>query len=265
MDLNEKENKTLHIIREASNQFKNIAILWSCGKDSTALLHLVRKAFFGKVPFPVIHIDTGVKFPEMYEFRDRVAKEWSLNLIIARNEEAMKEGVSYEKGRMDCCTRLKTDALKSVMDRENFDALLLAIRRDEHGIRAKERVFSPRDQKFQWDYNNQPPEMWDLFRGVFEEGKHVRVHPILDWTETDVWEFMKNENIPVNKLYFAKEGKRYRSLGCMPCTKPVDSDADYIDKIIKELSTTNVSERSGRDQDKEKAFMMQKLRALGYM
>ena len=265
MKLEELENKSLHIIREASTQFKNIAALWSCGKDSTTLLWLCRKAFFGKVPFPVIHIDTGYKFPEMYKFRDRIAKEWGLKLLIAKNEEAINKGVSPKDGRFECCTQLKTLALKQLLEKYKFNAIFLAIRRDEHGIRAKERYFSPRDKNFRWDYKNQPPEIWDLFKGIFEDGVHVRVHPILDWTEFDVWKFIQKENIPVNPLYFAKNGKRYRSLGCMPCTKPIDSDADTIEKIIEELKTTTIPERSGRDQDKEKAYMMQKLRALGYM
>ncbi len=265
MDMQEKESKSLHIIREASKQFRKPAILWSCGKDSTAVLWLVRKAFFGRIPFPVIHIDTGYKFPEMYAYRDRLAKEWGLDLIVARNEKAMQEGMSHGKGRLECCNSLKTDALKSVIKEKGFDALFLAIRRDEHGIRAKERVFSPRDGDFSWDYKNQPPEMWDLYSGALEEDRHFRIHPILHWTELDVWEYMKQESIPVNELYFARDGKRYRSLGCMPCTRPVDSRADTIDRIIEEIRTTKTSERAGRDQDKEKAYMMQKLRALGYM
>lgn len=264
-DLKELENKTIYIIREAVTQFKNIASLWSVGKDSTTFLWICRKAFFGKIPFPVIHIDTGYKFPEMYAFRDRLVKEWGLRLIVAKNEKAIKEGMSPEKGRFECCTKLKTEALKQTLEKYKFDALLLAIRRDEHGIRAKERVFSPRDKNFKWDYKNQPPEVWDLFKGIFEDGTHIRVHPILHWTEYDVWRYVKKEGIPVNPLYFAKNGKRYRSLGCVPCTKPIDSNADTIDKIVEELRTTQIPERIGRSQDKERAYMMQKLRALGYM
>ncbi len=266
-NLDDLINRSIYIIREAYAQYKNPASLWSVGKDSTALLWLFKKAFFGKIPFPVIHIDTGYKFPEMYEFRDRLVKEWGMKLIIATNEEAKKEGVCPEKGRLECCTRLKTEALQKCLEKYKFDALFLAIRRDEHGIRAKERYFSPRNEQFQWDYKNQPPEMWNIFRRA-ENAMHIRVHPILHWSELNIWEFVKREDIPVNPLYFANfkhPGKRYRSLGCVPCTKPVDSDADTIDKIVEELRTTKVSERSGRCQDKEKAYMMQKLRALGYM
>jgi sulfate adenylyltransferase subunit 2 len=264
--LQELENKSIHILREAASQFKKIGCLWSVGKDSTTLVWICRKAFFGKMPFPVIHIDTGYKFKEMYAFRDKMAKEWGLNLMIAENKRAKARGVGPDNAdKLKCCTQLKTEALKNFLDEKGFDALLLAIRRDEHGIRAKERVFSPRDKKFKWDYKNQPPEMWDLYKGIFEDGTHFRVHPLLHWTEFNIWEYIQAENIPVNPLYFAKNGKRYRSLGCMPCTKPIDSSADNIPKIVEELRTTKTAERAGRAQDKEKAYMMQKLRALGYM
>jgi sulfate adenylyltransferase subunit 2 len=264
-DFDKLVERSLFIIREAKAQYKNVAILWSTGKDSTAGLDLCRKAFFGKVPFPVIHMDTGYKFPEIYEFRDRLAKEWDLNLIVAKNKEALAAGMGPEKGRFECCTQLKTDMLKKVIDDYKFDAIIVSIRRDEHGIRAKERVVSPRDKEFKWDYKNQPAEMWDFFSSVSKEASHVRIHPILHWTELNVWEYVQKNNLPVNPLYFAKNGQRYRSLGCMPCTKPVQSDADTIDKIVEELRVTDVAERSGRSQDKEKAYMMQKLRSLGYM
>ncbi len=217
------------------------------------------------MPFPVVHIDTGYKFPEIYEFRDRIAKEWGLNLIIAKNEDAIAKGMSPEKGKLACCTQLKTEALKRLIKKEGFDALILAIRRDEHGIRAKERYFSPRDKEFRWHYKDQPAEMWDLYVKPSEDFSHMRVHPILDWTELDVWEYVKREKLPVNPLYFAKDGMRYRSLGCMPCTVPIPSNASTIDEIIDELKTTDIPERSGRAQDKERAYMMQKLRSLGYM
>jgi len=265
-NLDELENKSLFVIREAVKQAKNPAIMWSMGKDSTALLWLVRKAFFGKVPFPAIHIDTGYKFPEMYEYRKKYSEQWKLDLRIAKNEEAIKEGIGpHNSDHVTCCTKLKTLALKDYIEKEKFDVLFVAIRRDEHGIRAKERYFSPRDEKFRWDYKNQPPEMWDIYKKKEEGDHHFRVHPILHWTELDVWKFVQKENIPINPMYFAKNGKRYRSLGCMPCTKPVDSDADTIDKVVEELKTTDISERSGRAQDKETISAMQKLRALGYM
>lgn len=263
--LKDLENKSLYIMREALSQFKRPAVLWSMGKDSTAVLWLCKKAFYGQIPFPVIHIDTTYKFAEMYSFRDALAREWGLDLIVAKNEEAIAEGVGPENGAIECCTRLKTQALMKCLDENGFDALILAIRRDEHGIRAKERYFSPRDGDFKWDYRDQPLEMWDQYQGISDPDAHVRVHPILHWRELDVWEYMRRENLPANPMYFAKNGKRYRSLGCEPCTSPVSSSAATIDEIVSELRETRVAERSGRAQDKEKAFAMQKLRALGYM
>ncbi len=259
------EKKSISIIREAKAQFKKLAVLWSTGKDSTTSLWLCKKAFYGKIPFPVIHIDTGYKFPQIYEFRDKIVKEWNLNLIIAQNEKALKEEMSPKKGRLDCCTLLKTEALKDLLRKEKFDALILSIRRDEHGIRAKERYYSPRDEEFKWNYTDQPAELWDLYVKPSEDFSHMRVHPILHWTEVDVWQYVKQEKLPINPLYFAKNGKRYRSLGCMPCTVPIPSEASTIDEIVQELKTTTTPERAGRSQDKEKAYMMQKLRALGYM
>jgi len=259
------EKRSIALIREAKAQFKNPAVLWSTGKDSTATVWLCKKAFFGKMPFPVIHIDTSYKFPEIYEFRDKVAKEWGFNLIIAKNEKAIKEGMSPEKGRLDCCTLLKTEALKNLLNEQGFDALILAIRRDEHGIRAKERYYSPRDENFRWNYIDQPAELWDLYVKPSEDFSHMRVHPILHWTELDVWQYVKQEKLPINPLYFAKNGKRYRSLGCMPCTVPIPSTASTIDEIVQEIEASRIPERAGRAQDKEKAYMMQKLRSLGYM
>jgi sulfate adenylyltransferase subunit 2 len=259
------ERRSISLIREAKAQFKNLGCLWSTGKDSSVAVWLCKKAFFGKVPFPVIHIDTGYKFPEMYEFRDRVAKDWGLDLIVAQNKESLKKGMSPEKGKLDCCTQLKTEALKDLIQERQFDALILAIRRDEHGIRAKERYFSPRDEEFRWQYADQPAEMWDLYVKPSEDFSHMRVHPILHWTELDVWKYVEYEKLPVNPLYFAKGEKRYRSLGCIPCTVPVSSTASTIDEVIQELTTTKIPERAGRAQDKERAYMMQKLRSLGYM
>ncbi|MDO8427228.1 MAG: sulfate adenylyltransferase subunit CysD [Deltaproteobacteria bacterium] len=260
------ENKSIFIIREAYYRFRNIAMLWSVGKDSTTLLWLVRKAFFGKVPFPVIHIDTTYKFPEMYAFRDEYAKKWGLNLIVGSNEGQVAAGMGPKKGsKLDCCNELKTNALKQIIEKNGFKALLLGIRRDEHGIRAKERVFSPRDDNFKWDYENQPAELWDQYKSTAEEDNHFRVHPILHMTELDIWKYIKRENIPITELYLSKEGKRYRSIGCLPCCSPVESAASSIDEIIHELETTHTSERAGRAQDKEDAYTMQKLRSLGYM
>ncbi len=263
--LDELENRTIYIIREAYARFRNAALLWSAGKDSTALLWIARKAFFGKIPFSVVHIDTGFKLHQIYEFRDKYAREWGLNLVITRNEAAIEQGMNPGNGRFKCCTTLKTETLKTAIREHGFEALLLAIRRDEHGIRAKERYFSPRSADFRWDYENQPAELWDLYASRHEEEQHLRIHPMLHWTEMDVWRYAQRENIPVLDLYFSDGGTRYRSIGCESCCEPVDSDASTIGEIIRELETTKAAERAGRAQDKEDAYGMQKLRALGYM
>ena len=205
------------------------------------------------------------KFKEIYEFRDKYCKEWNLDLIISQNKKALEEGICPEKGKLQCCNALKTEALKLTIKEHNLKALLLAIRRDEHGIRAKERYFSPRNAEFKWDYQNQPAELWDLYKSKLDSEQHFRIHPMLHWTELDIWKYIKREKIPIVNLYFAKDGKRYRSIGCETCCAPIDSNANSIEKIIKELETTKVAERSGRAQDKEDAYTMQKLRSLGYM
>lgn len=265
--LDELENKSIYIIREAYYRYRGkLAVLWSMGKDSTAMLYLVRKSFFGDVPVPVLHIDTTFKFKEIYKFRDKLVKRWHLNLIVAKNEQALKQGMSPEKGRFECCNALKTQALKQAIQKHSFQALMLAIRRDEHSIRAKERHFSPRDTDFRWNYKDQPMEMWgEFFQAKEQNGVHSRIHPMLGWREIDIWRYIQKEKIPVINLYFAKNGKRLRSIGCQPCCEPVASRADSIVKIVKELECTKIAERSGRTQDKEKEYMMQKLRSLGYM
>jgi len=263
--LSQLENDSIYIIREAYARFRKVALLWSIGKDSTTLLWLTRKAFFGKIPFPVVHIDTSYKFKEIYEFRTEYSEKWGLDLKISRNREALDAGMCPEKGKLECCNALKTESLKKTLKELGFRAVYLAIRRDEHGIRAKERVFSPRDSQFKWDYKQQPPELWDLYKSGIEQEQHLRIHPMLQWTELDIWRYILREKIPVVSLYFAKNGKRYRSIGCETCCAPVDSNARSVKQIIKELETTKVSERSGRAQDKEEAYIMQKLRSLGYM
>ncbi|MBL7196596.1 MAG: sulfate adenylyltransferase subunit 2 [Candidatus Omnitrophica bacterium] len=264
--LDELESKSIYIIREAYAQFRNIAMLWSIGKDSTTLLWLCRKAFFGRIPFPIVHIDTSYKFREIYEFRDRYVKEWNLELVIAKNEQALSNGMGPNSNeKLQCCNELKTNALKQLIHKRGYKALLLGIRRDEHGIRAKERYFSPRDKEFSWNYLDQPVELWDQYKHRVDEETHIRVHPLLHWTELDVWQYVKKESLPVVKLYFAVNGKRYRSIGCEPCCQPVNSNAKDVNSIIKELKTTKTRERDGRAQDKEQAYVMQKLRSLGYM
>ncbi len=264
--LDELENKSVYVIREAYHRFDRMAVLWSMGKDSTALLWLCRKAFFGHVPFPVVHIDTSYKFPEMYAFRDHYAEEWGLDLIVGRNEAALAAGVSCDSAeKLECCNLLKTEALKQVIREHGFEAILLGIRRDEHGIRAKERYFSPRDEQFQWNYRDQPAELWDQYKSLADDTQHLRIHPLLHMREIDIWRYVQREELPVVPLYFSKNGQRFRSLGCRTCCEPVASDAATIEEIIEEVRTSRVSERSGRAQDKEDAYTMQKLRALGYM
>lgn len=262
--LSELESKSLYIVREAYSRFKKLGMLWSMGKDSTALLWICRKAFYGKIPFPIIHIDTGYKFKEMYAFRDELAKEWGLDLRVARNEAAIAAGMG-PTSKIECCNALKTQALKDFLAENGLEAILLAIRRDEHGIRAKERYFSPRDEQFHWNYEDQPPELWDQFKSSSDGADHIRVHPMLHMTELDIWRYTRREGLPVNGLYFAREGKRYRSLGCECCCAPAESTASSLDEIIYELENTNISERAYRAQDKEDTYTMQKLRSLGYM
>ncbi len=258
-DLDKLEQQSIWVLREAKARFKNLAGLWSMGKDSTVMLALARKAFFGKVPFPVIHIDNGIDFKETYDFRKKLTEEWNLDLIVANS--IIKDDLSGIK----CCGSNKTDALKKLLDERGFDGLVVSIRRDEHGIRAKERSFSPRDKDFKWNYKDQPAEVWE-YTSKFEDTSHTRVHPLLQWNEIDIWRYIKREGIPINPLYYANsEGIRYRSLGCTQCTVGVKSKATTIDEIIEELKNTEVAERSGRMQDKEKENVMQRLRALGYM
>ena len=199
--LDRLENDSIYTIREAYAKIDNIAMLWSIGKDSTTLLYLIRKAFFGEVPFPVVHIDTGFKFKEIYEFRDKMVKEWNLNLIVAENREAKAKGISASGGKFQCCNSLKTEALKQLIKKHGFKAIYLGIRRDEHGIRAKERVFSPRGEDFIWDYLNQPPELWQQHSESVTRGEHIRVHPLLGFSELDVWKYIKRESIFQSSLY----------------------------------------------------------------
>ena len=263
--LDELEAQSIYIFREAFHKFKNLAMLYSIGKDSTTMIHLARKAFFGRLPFPLVHIDTSHKYPEMISYRDKMVKEWDADLIVSRNEEAIACGMGPEQGRLICCEKLKTDGLSRVIEQRDFQGLFLGIRRDEEGSRAKERIFSPRDKNYEWAYKDQPPELWDQFNTTFEKGAHIRVHPILHLTELNIWEYIKKEKIEICPLYYAREGKRFRSLGCMPCTKPFDSEAGTVDEIIAELMIIKAPERAGRAQDQENAYAMQKLRAKGYM
>ena len=263
--LTELENQSIYIFREAYRKFDSLAMLYSVGKDSTVMAHLARKAFFGRIPFPLVHIDTTFKYPEMIEFRDRMVKEWGAELIVGKNEAALADGMSPERGRLVCCEALKTQALSQTLAAHGFQGLFLGIRRDEEGSRAKERVFSPRDENFEWAYKDQPPELWDQFNTDFDPGTHVRIHPLLGWTEIDIWRYIEREGVEICPLYFARDGKRFRSLGCMPCTGAFPSNASTVAEIIEELQATKTPERAGRAQDQENAYAMQKLRARGYM
>lgn len=290
--LDKLEAISVHILREAYANFKNLCMLWSIGKDSTVLLWLARKAFFGHVPFPLIHIDTGFKYPEMIKYRDKLAMEWNLDMIYGQNTEALKNKLTFPDGNathLECCRRLKTEALRHTLDgtwtryrlnhatgkyepdpnREPFTGVIVGVRADEEGSRSKERYFSPRDQENLWNIADQPPEFWNHYKTDFAPGTHVRIHPLLDWTELDIWKYIKRENIPVIPMYFDRgNGKRFRSLGCYPCTFPIDSDAKTLDDIIFELESgklKNIAERSGRAQDKEDGGGLEELRKEGYM
>src|SRR5262244_755605 len=262
--LSKLENQSIYIMREAFNKFEHLAMLWSIGKDSTVLLTLARKAFFGHVPFPLVHVDTTYKIPSMIEYRDRLVRDWKLELVVGKNEPVLKSGVTYPNGkatRVECCGTLKKDGLKQVLDKHHFTGVIVGVRRDEEPTRAKERYFSPRDKNMEWNVEDQPPELWDQFKTDYEKGTHIRIHPLLHWTELNVWEYIEREKIPIVDLYFAKDGFRYRSLGCAPCTKPVPSQAITVAEIIEELRETKVSERSTRAQDQESEDAFERLRA----
>lgn len=286
------ENKSVHILREAYSELGNLCMLWSIGKDSTVLLWLARKAFFGHVPIPLVHIDTHHKIPEMIEYRDRLAAEWNLDMIYGENTDALDRKETFPDGKVshiDCCMKLKTEALTNTLNGnwpryrfnhsrgcyekdthcEAYTGVIVGARADEEGSRSKERYFSPRDKNNDGDVGDQPPEFWNQYKTDWAPGTHVRVHPLLDWTELDVWEYIGRENIPVVPLYFDQgNGTRYRSLGCAPCTTPVESTAKNVQEIIDELKTgkfANIAERSGRAQDKEGGGGLEDLRRNGYM
>lgn len=286
------ESRSIHILRESYAAFKNLCMLWSIGKDSTVLLCLARKAFFGHVPFPLVHVDTHYKIPEMIEYRDRLAMEWNLDMIYGENRAALEAKQTFPDGnvsRIECCRNLKTEALAHTLsgewpryrlnhqtgkyetdpNKEPFTGVIVGVRADEEGSRSKERYFSPRNVNNDWNADDQPPEFWGQYKTDFAPGTHVRIHPLLDWTELDIWEYIKREGVPVVSLYFNQgDGKRYRSLGCWPCTNPVESNASTLDEIIEELRSgkfARVAERSGRAQDKEDGGGLETLRRDGYM
>lgn len=261
--LDDLEARTIYILREAYNRVKPLGMLWSIGKDSTALLWMVRKAFYGRIPFPMIQLDTEMELPEVYAFRDQITKDWGLDLKIELcPPEADMDQTLPPATR--AATR-KTEGLKNLLERDQYRGIFLGIRRDEQSMRAKERVFSPRGLDGKWDFKDQPAEFWDQYKTDFPQGTHVRIHPILHWTELDIWRYTKRENIPIVPLYLARDGKRYRSLGEKNITFPVDSNASTIDEIIAELETTTTSERAGRTMDKETEDSFERLRSGGYM
>lgn len=290
--LDQLENISVHILREAYANFKNLGMLWSIGKDSTVLLWLARRAFLGHVPFTLIHIDTGYKIPEMIRYRDEMVKNWKLDLVYGINEKVLQDKQTFPAEKVDritCCRLLKSEALKNTINgnwpryrfnherneyeadknRELFTGIIAGIRADEEGSRSKERYFSARNTENIWDPGDQPPEFWNQYKTDFAPGTHVRIHPLLDWTELNIWQYIKRENIPTVFLYYNQgDGQRYRSLGCYPCTFPIKSEAKNVDEIIEELKSgrfAHIAERSGRAQDKDDGGGLETLRREGYM
>jgi len=274
--LDSLEDESIFILREVAAEFRNPVILYSIGKDSSVLVHLARKAFHpGPIPFPLLHIDTGYKFREMLEFRDKFTKSIGARLIVHRNEEAIRSGSHPLKlGVARCCGMLKTEALLQALSKYQFDAAIGGARRDEERSRAKERVFSFRDAFGQWDPKNQRPELWHLFNTRIFEGESMRVFPLSNWTESDIWHYIHREEIPIVPLYFAakrlvvrrgnnlipaddagnlREGEvptlmsvRFRTLGCSPCTGAVLSEATTVEEIAAEAVLAKRSERETR-------------------
>ena len=284
------EAESIFILREAAAEFAHPVMLYSIGKDSSVMLRLAQKAFYpGKIPFPLLHIDTSYKFPEMIEFRDWYAKHVGAELIVHKNQKALDDGANpYDLGTQKCCGLLKTRSLLDGLAEGGFDAAFGGARRDEEKSRAKERVYSFRDSLGQWDPKNQRPELWSLYNGRHHKGESIRVFPLSNWTELDVWLYIQAENIPIVPLYFAKEREalirgnsiilpqsgvrplpnekpqmikvRMRSLGCVPCTGAIRSDADTVPKIIEEMLSFRRSERENRviDHDEEGSMEIKK-------
>jgi sulfate adenylyltransferase subunit 2 len=284
------EAESIHIIREAAAEFARPVMLYSIGKDSSVMLRLAQKAFHpGKIPFPLLHIDTSYKFPEMIEFRDRYAREIGAELIVHKNQEALDAGANpFVLGTQKCCGLLKTKSLLDALAEGDFTAAFGGARRDEEKSRAKERVYSFRDSFGQWDPKNQRPELWNIFNSRINKGESIRVFPLSNWTEADIWFYIYLENIPIVPLYFAREHEvvirsgsivvinnksellpgeqtqkmvcRMRSLGCVPCTGAIRSTADSVPKIIEEMISFRRSERENRviDHDEEGSMEIKK-------
>jgi sulfate adenylyltransferase subunit 2 len=293
--LKQLEAESIHIMREVAAEFERPVMLYSIGKDSAVMLHLALKAFYpGKPPFPLMHVDTTWKFREMIEFRDRHIQNLGLELIVYINEEGVRSGIGpFTHGSKKHTDVMKTEALKQALDKYKFDAAFGGARRDEEKSRAKERVYSFRDQNHRWDPKNQRPELWNLFNGKINQGESIRVFPLSNWTELDVWQYIYLENIPIVPLYFAKERPvverdgmlilvdderlplnpgetptmmkvRFRTLGCYPLTGAVESDATTLPEIIQEMLLTTTSERQGRLIDHDQAGSMEEKKKEGY-
>lgn len=292
--LKDLESESIHIIRETVADFKNPVMLYSIGKDSSVLLRLIEKAFYpGKIPFPLLHIDTGYKFKEMIEFRDEYCKKIGVNLIVEKNLSPEAESLSPEQAHTDTYIyHKKTKPLLDAIKKYEFDACFGGARRDEEKARAKERIFSHRNEMNVWDPKNQRPELWHLYNTRINKGENMRVFPLSNWTELDVWRYIKQENVPIVPLYFAEKRKvikrngvllridefvqpkedeevieimcRYRTLGCSPSTGAVASAADDLDKIIEELSTSRHSERVTRAIDHGSDSSMEAKKKEGY-
>ncbi len=288
------EAEAIHILRETAAQFAKPVLLYSIGKDSSVLLHLARKAFHpGLIPFPLLHIDTTYEYPEMIEFRDEFTKEIGAQLLVYTNDAAIAEGTNpYSLGTSKCCGLLRTKAVVDGLKHHGFDAALGGARRDEEKSRAKERVFSFRDSNGHWDPKNQRPELWNIYNGRVDKGESIRVFPLSNWTEFDIWAYIELENIRLVPLYFAKERPvlerggtlipyeanvrllpgeepkmlkiRMRSLGCTPCSGAIRSDADTVSKIIEELFVFRRSERENRVIDHDQDGSMELKKREGY-
>jgi sulfate adenylyltransferase subunit 2 len=257
------EQEAIHVIREAYACLRPLALLWSTGKDSTTLLWLTRKAFLGRVPVPVVLLDMGNEFDEVYAFRDRMIAEWGLDHVNVECPPAAETDPSLSAGSRAAAR--KTLGLTRAIAQLGLRGVMLGIRRDEHPVRSKERLFSPRTRAGTWDFRRQPVELWGHHQMEVPVGAHVRVHPLLGWTEMDVWRYIRREGIPVAPLYYARDGMRFRSLGARDVAFPVPSSASSIDEIIAELAATNEPERAGgvRAQESEDAF--ERLRVAGYL
>ncbi|MGQ9372173.1 sulfate adenylyltransferase subunit CysD, partial [Azospirillum sp. A39] len=289
------EAESIHIMREVAAQFRNPVMLYSIGKDSAVMLHLAMKAFFpSKPPFPLLHVDTTWKFREMIAFRDRRARELGLELIVHVNQDGLAQGIGpFTHGSAVHTDVMKTQALRQALDRFGFDAAFGGARRDEEKSRAKERIFSFRSASHRWDPKNQRPELWNLYQGRIHKGESIRVFPLSNWTEQDIWQYIYLEDIPVVPLYFAKprpvverdgtlimvdDGRmplapgeepqmrwvRFRTLGCYPLTGAVESRAASLPEIIREMLLSRTSERQGRVIDHDQSASMERKKQEGY-